>query len=127
MEISDGVRNVVEIGLGLLYLMGAIFNALYTSRHGEEFFGSFARGTMIAPLQALINRIVIPNSRLFALLLAGFLMLVGASILSRGALVPYGLYAGALFCIFGAAASNLGGALANLVLAAAQLLLAGTR
>ena len=42
MEINSTVRIVLEIGLGLLYLVGAIFNAVYTLRNSEEFFGSFA-------------------------------------------------------------------------------------
>ncbi len=42
MELISILRNIVEIGFGLLFLVGAIFNVSYTLRHGEEFYGSFA-------------------------------------------------------------------------------------
>jgi hypothetical protein len=44
--MSDFFRNIVEIGFGLLYLVGAIFNVLYTLRHGDEFYGSFAEKSL---------------------------------------------------------------------------------
>lgn len=127
MVIIDTAKTVAEIGFGLVYLVGAVFNSLYTLKHGDDFYGSFAKGAWFAPLRALINRIVIPNSRPFTYLLIGFQLLVAFAILSRGPYVDLGLYAGTLFCLGAALASNLTGGMANLVLAAVQFPLAFTR
>ena len=37
MEVNILFRNLIEIGFGVLYLIGAIFNPLYTLRHGDKF------------------------------------------------------------------------------------------
>jgi hypothetical protein len=127
MVINETVRTIAEIGIGVVYLVGAIFNSLYTLKHGDEFYGSFAKGAWLLPLRAFINRIVIPNSRLFTFLLIGFQLAVAFANLSRGPFVAYGLYAGAIFCVGAALASNVAGAMANLALAAVQFLLAYLR
>ena len=127
MEISETLRTVLEIAIGIVYFIGAMFNFFWTRNHGEEFFGSFADGAWLKPARTLINRIVIPNSRLFAYLLAAFLLLVSIAILSRGQYVVYGLYAGALFCLGGALVSNVPGAVVNFILAVTQFFLAYTR
>ncbi len=127
MVINETVKTVAEIVIGLVYVVGAIFNSLYTLRHGDEFYGSFAKGAWFAPLRAFINRIVIPNSRPFTFLIIGFQLLVAFAIISRGPYVAYGLYAGALFCLGAAVASNVAGAMANLILAAVQFLLTYAR
>ena len=127
MEINETVRTVIEIGIGLVYLIGAIFNTLYTRTHGEEFYGSFARGAWSKLAGELVNRFVIPNSRPFTYLLIAFQVLVAFSILSRGPYVEFGLYAGALFCLGAVMVSNAPGALANLVLAVVQFILAYSR
>ena len=127
MEINETVRTVAEIGIGLVYLIGAIFNSLYTLKHGDEFYGSFAEGAWFAPSRAFINRFVIPNSRPFTYLLIAFQLLVAFAILSRGPYVIYGLYAGVIFCLGAAVVSNVAGTIANLVLAAVQFLLAYAR
>jgi hypothetical protein len=127
MEINETVRTIAEIGIGLLFLVGAIFNALYTRTHGDEFYGSFAEGAWFAPSRAFVRRFVIPHSRPFTFLLIAFQLLVAFAILSRGSFVVYGLYAGAAFALGAAVVSSVGGAIANLVLAAVQFLLAFTR
>jgi hypothetical protein len=127
MEINETIRTILEIGIGLVYLIGAIFNTLYTRTHGEEFYGSFAKGAWFKPARALIDRFVIPNSKPFTYLLIVFQLLVALAILSRGPYVAYGLYAGALFSFGAAIVSNIAGAIATLVLAAVQFLLAFTR
>lgn len=121
------MRAIVEVGIGFIYLIGAIFNFLWTWNHGEEFFGSLATGAWFKPARAVIERVVIPNSRLFAYFLATFLLLVSVAILSRGESVVYGFYAGTLFYLGGALVSSVPGAIANLVLAAVQFLLAYSR
>lgn len=127
MEIGGLFRNILEIGLGLLYLIGAIFNYLYTLRHGEEFYGSFADKALLVPSRQLIQKAVIPHARLFTGLMIVFQMLAAASILSRGDLVELGLLAGATFCFIAAFVSNTAGAIANLVMAVVQIFLAFTR
>lgn len=127
MAVSDRVRTVVEIGFGLVYLVGAIFNSLYTLGHGDDFYGSFARGAWFAPARMFVQQIVIPHSRPFTFLLIGFQLLVASAILSRGSYVALGLFAGGVFSVGAALASNVPGAVANLVLAAGQLLLGYAR
>jgi hypothetical protein len=56
-----------------------------------------------------------------------FQLLVAVLILSRGAFVEVGLLVGVAFCFSVVFASNVPGALANLVMAVVQLYLALTR
>ena len=111
------LRNIIEIGFGLLYLVGAVFNAAYTLRHGEAFYGSFAESALFVPVSTLIRNVVIPNSMLFTGLLIVCQVLVAYSILSRGTLVTPGLIAGAVFCFAVVPVSNIPGAAANLLMA----------
>lgn len=127
MVANSLIRNILEIGIGLLFLIGAIFNSLYTMRHGDEFYGSFADNALFAPARALVRKLVIPRDRLFTILLIIFQLIVAFCILSRGELVKPGLIAGAMFCFAAAFVSNTGGAIANLALASGQLYLALTR
>ena len=127
MEINETVRTVAEIGIALLFLVGAIFNTLYTRNHGDEFYGSFAEGAWFPPSRALVNRFVIPHSKPFTYLLIAFQLLVALAILSRGPFVVYGLYAGAALALGAAVVSSVGGAIVDLVLAADQFLRAYTR
>jgi hypothetical protein len=125
--MSDLFQNIVEIGFGLLYLVGAIFNVLYTLRHGDEFYGSFAEKAWLAFVRPLIRKVVIPHARFFTGALIVFQLLVAVLILSRGAFVEVGLLVGVAFCFSVVFASNVPGALANLVMAVVQLYLALTR
>ena len=127
MGANSLIRNILEIGIGLLFLIGAIFNSLYTFRHGDEFYGSFAENALLPPARRLVRVLVIPNARLFTVLLVVFQLIVAFCILSRGDLVVPGLIAGAIFCFAAALVSNTGGAVANLILAVGQLYLALTR
>ena len=127
MGVSDLFRNIVEIGFGLLYLVGAIFNTLYTLRHGDEFYRSFADKASFVLVRPLIGALVIPRARYFTAALIVFQLVVGISILSRGAFVEVGLLAGAIFCFGAVFVSSIPGALANLVMAVVQLYLALTR
>ena len=120
-------RNVIEIGFGILYLMGAVFNFLYTLRHGDEFYGSFAEKAILASSRQLVRKMVIPHARFFTGLLIAFQLLVALSILSRGTLAEPGLIAGAVFCFGAILVSNTSGAAANLLMALVQTLLACMR
>ena len=125
--MSNLFRNIFEIGFGLLYLIGAIFNCLYTLRHGNEFYGSFADKAMLIPSRQFVRKVVIPRARLFTGMLIAFQVLVALSILSRGNLVEPGLIAGAVFCFGAALVSNGSGAIANLLMALVQIFLVFTR
>lgn len=125
--MGDFFRNAIEIGFGLLYLIGALFNGLYTLRHGNEFYGSFADQALLVYARQVVWRMVIPRARLFTGLLIIFQLLVAASILSRGDLVVPGLIAGAVFCFGAALVSNTAGAVANLLMALIQMWLGFTR
>lgn len=121
------LRSVAEVGFGVLFLVGAAFNTVYTSRHGEEFYGSFARGAWLAPARSLIDRWVLSNATVITVMIVIFQVAVGGLILSRGELARPALFAGAGFALMGAMVSSPGGTLGNLALAAGQLVLAVTR
>jgi hypothetical protein len=121
--VGDFFRNAIGIGFGLLYLIGAVFNCLYTLRHGVEFYGSFADQAMLVYSRQLFRKLVIPRARFFTGLLIAFQLLVALSILSRGNLVEPGFIAGAVFCFSAAFVSNTSGALANLLMALVQIFL----
>jgi hypothetical protein len=127
MEVNNLFRNLIEIGFGILHLIGAIFNTLYTLRHGDEFYGSFADKAILAPSKQLIREMVIPHARVFTILLIVFQLTVAFCILSRGALVKPGLIAGAVFAFAVVFVSNASGAIANLVMSIVQMYLALTR
>jgi len=126
-RIDTMLKTIIEIGFGMLYLVGALFNYLYTRRHGKEFYGSSAENALFGPSRGLVQSLVIPNSTLFTGLLIVFQLLVAFCILSRGPLVVPGLIAGAIFSFSVVFVSNLPGAIANLLMAVAQVYLAFTR
>ena len=127
MEMSASLRSIFEIGLGILYMIGAGFNLAYTSKHGEKFYGSFARGAWFGPARWFIEKFVIPNPRVFTTTLILFQLFVAVALLSRGEFVGLGLLAGTAFCMYAVFVSNLPGAVANLVLAVLQFYLATAR
>ncbi|HSR19767.1 MAG TPA: hypothetical protein VLL49_02525 [Anaerolineales bacterium] len=110
------MRSVVEIAFGLLFLIGAVFNTLYTMRHGAEFYGSFADGALWPVARTLVRTIVIPRARFFTALMIVFQLVVAVCILSRGPLVAAGLAAGAIFALGAVLVSNAAGAIANLAM-----------
>jgi hypothetical protein len=127
MIIGELFRSTIEIGFGLLYLIGALFNILYTLRHGNEFYGSFADKAIVGLSRQFFRKVVIPRASLFTGLLIAFQLLVSLSILSRGNLVELGLIVGSLFCFIVVFVSNTAGAVANLLMAVIQMFLAFTR
>jgi hypothetical protein len=127
MEIPGNIRTIVEIGVGLLFLIGAIFNATYTLRNSETFFRSFADSAWFPAAAVLIRRGVVPRARLFTLALVVFQAVVALLVLTRSPLVVLGLYAGAGFALAAAFVSSVGGAVMNLLMALVQAVLAVTR
>ena len=126
MHLISNLKNIVEIGVGLLFLVGAIFNASYTLRHGEEFYGSFAASAWFHPSRKLVRSVVFPYAKLFTVLLIALQASIALMILSRGSLVQLGLITGAVFSLAAVLVSNVPGAIANLALAALQVFLAFT-
>ncbi len=121
------LRNVAEIGFGVLLAIGAVFNATYTLRNGAEFYRSFADGAWLAPARDLVERLVIPNATVFTVAVVLFEATAAVLILTRGDAVRLGLFAGAAFALVAAAASSPGGTIGNLILAAGMGLLAFAR
>jgi hypothetical protein len=127
MVISTTLRNILEIGFGVLYLIGGVFNTVYTFRHGEQFFGSFAEGAWFSPARWFIRKFVIPNPRIFTITLILFQLLVAIMLISQGPFVALGLLAGTVFCMYAVFVSNVPGAIVNLGLALIQFYLASSK
>ena len=124
MEINTTLQKILEIGMGVIYMVGAGFNFAYTMRNGEKFYGSFADRTWFAPSKWFIQNFVIPNPRIFTITLILFQLFVGTALLSQGPYVKLGLLAGTAFCMYAVFVSNVTGAIANLVMALIQFYLA---
>jgi hypothetical protein len=124
MAISSLFRNVIEIGFGVLYVIGAIFNFLYTLRHGDEFYGSLADKALFVWSSQLIRDVVIPHARSFTILFIASQLVVALCILSRGTIVRPGLIAGATLSLAVVFVSNIPGAIANLIMSIFQVYLA---
>ena len=127
MVISTTLRNILEIGFGLLYLIGAGFHTVYTYRHGKEFFGGVAKNAWFKPGKWFVTKFVLPTPRVFTVTLILFQLLVALAILSRGPLVAAGLLAGVVFSLYAVFVSDVRGAVANIVLAVIQFYLASLR
>lgn len=125
--MSASLRDILEISIGVFYMIGAGFNAAYTLRNGEKFYGFFAEKTWFAPAKWFITRFVMPMPRMFTTTLILFQLLVGVALLSQGAYVGLGLLAGTAFCMYAVFVSNVPGAIANLALAVLQFYLASAR
>lgn len=121
------LRLVVEVALGVLYAVGAVFNSLYTLRHGADFYEDFADNAWLSPARRLINSLVIPNATVFTLLLIVFQAAIAIAILTRGEFVKPALLAGGAFSLGVAFFSNPAGAFAGLALATLQFGLALSR
>lgn len=118
---------MAEIGFGVLFAIGAVFNATYTLRNGAEFYRSFAEGAWLPPARDLIEKVVIPNATVVTVGLILFEAAAALLILTRGDMVQPALIAGAGFALIAAAASNPAGTIANLFLAALLVTLAIAR
>ena len=127
MEMNASFRTILEIGFGIIYMIGAGFSLAYILRHGEKFYSGFAERTWFSPAKWFITKFVIPNPRMFTTTLILFQLFVGIAILSQGPSVKLGLLAGTAFCMYAVFVSNLPGAIANLVLAVLQFYLASGR
>ena len=127
MEINASFRNILEIGFGVIYMIGAGFNFAYTLKNGEKFYTAFAEGTWFTPASWFIQKFVIPTPRIFTATLILFQLFVGVALLSQGPYVSFGLLAGTAFCMYAVFVTNVPGAIANLALAVLQFYLASVR
>lgn len=121
------MRDVAEIAIGVIFTIGAGFNAVYTFAHTDEFYGSFADGAWLTPGRWFVTHVVLPNGKAFTLLVIVFQMSVAVLVFTRGDLVSIALFAGTGFALLAALASSPGGTIGNLALAAIQLVLALAR
>ena len=125
--MNASFRNILEIGFGILYMIGAGFSFAYILKHGEEFYSGFAESTWFSPAKWFITKFVTPNPRMFTTTLILFQLFVGIAILSQGPYVKIGLLAGTAFCMYAVFVTNVPGAIANLVMAVLQFYLASVR
>ncbi len=121
------MRSFAELGFGALLAVGALFNAIYTTSHSAEFFGSFADGAWFRPGRWLVDNLVLPNATAVTIAVIIFEAAAAVAIFTRGDLVRPALYAGAAFAFAAAVVSSPGGTVANLALGAGMLALALTR
>ena len=126
MEITPLIRNIFEIGFGILLLIGAIFNTVYTFRNGEEFYSSFVEKALLPPARKVVEKVVMPRDRIFTALMIIVQVIAAVSILSRGSLAGPGLMIGGVFAFGAAWVSSAGGMIANLIMAAVMLFLGVT-
>lgn len=125
--ITASLRTILEISLGIIYMIGAGFNFTYTLKNGEKFYSTFAEGTWFAPASWFIQKFVIPTPRMFTTTLILFQLFVAIALLSQGPYVTLGLLAGTAFCMYAVFVTNVPGAIANLALAVLQFYLASVR
>lgn len=121
------IRTVGEIGIAAIYLIGAVFNSVWTMGHTVEFYGGFADGAWLRPARSAVRELILPNARLFTVLLVLFQVTVAVLILIRGDLVKAALIAGGVFALVAGLASSPGGTAGNTVLAGIQFTLAWAR
>ena len=107
-----------------LFLLGAVFNSVYTFRHGDDFYGSFATNAWLPAAGRLIRRVVMPHSKVFTIMLIAFQVVVAALIFAGGDLARIGFTLGAVFSLLAALVSSKGGAVGNLVLGCLMAFLA---
>ena len=122
----DELRSLAEIAFGLLFAVGAVFNATYTRTHGAEFYGSWAAGAWWPPARSMFERVVIPNDRVVTIAIIALQVSVAAMILTCGELVVPGLIVGGAFASVAALVSSPRGAVGHLLLAAGMFALALT-
>jgi hypothetical protein len=110
------MHTVLELAFGMLFLIGAAFNSLYTIQHGAEFYGSFAKKALLPAGRTLVRNVVIPRDTFFTVGMIVFQLVVAVCLLSRGPLATLGLIAGAIFALGSVLVSNASGVLANLAM-----------
>ena len=74
-------RTVAEIVIGVLYAIGAGRQALYVTRHSQEFYSDMADRAWISPAGTFIEKVLLPNSVLITVLVAVFQAAVAIAIL----------------------------------------------
>lgn len=99
--MGETLRNILEIGFGILFTIGAVFNSLYTFKNGEEFYGSFVERALLPPAHQLVEAVVIPRNQFFTVVMIVIQLTSAISIYSRGGLVKPGLIFGSDFCLWG--------------------------
>lgn len=121
------MRTATEIAVGVLYVVGGVFNIVYTLRHRHEFYGDWADSAWLGPAGSFVRHHVVPRSVVVTVVLIAFQLMIAAAILSRGDVVGPALFLGGAFALVVAVFSSPGGVAANLALAILQFTLAAIR
>ena len=96
------LRTRGEIIIGVLYAMGAGFQAFDTLKHSQEFYQDMADLAWLGPAQDFVQGLLVPNSVVVTVLVVIFQATLAVAILSRRAAVRPALLAGGVFSIAGA-------------------------
>ena len=90
MSFPSVLHSALEIGLGVAYGVGAVFNAAYTLNHADDFYGSVARGAWFPPGRWFVEHVILREPAAFTAPLILFELTLAILILSRTALVTLG-------------------------------------
>jgi hypothetical protein len=120
-------RFVAEMGVGVLFAVGAVFNTVCTLGHSGEFYRAWVAGAWHEPARWFLRAVILPRAKAFTVSLILLETTVAVMILSRGDLAGPALIAGTVFCVITAAVSSPGGTVGNLAPALLQTILAMAR
>ena len=116
-----------EIIIGVLYAMGAGFQAFDTLRHSRVFYQDMADLAWLRPAQIFVEDLLVPNSVVVTVLVVVFQATLAIAILSRRAAVRPALLAGGVFSIAGALTGGPAETIGYAVLAMIHFRLAAAR
>lgn len=95
-------RSAAEIGIGVLYAIGAVHQTLSVLPNSRAFFVDMAEQAWLPPAQSIIENLLIPNSAIVTVLVIILEATLAVAILSRKSAVRPALIAGGIFSIVGA-------------------------
>lgn len=93
------MKNVVRLLVVPWYLLGWMIH-VYLGLFSPEIYQGFGSSALLPAYTSFWNSFIMPNIALFALLLAGFEIIVGCLLSSKGKWVKIGLVFSILFSLF---------------------------
>jgi hypothetical protein len=96
------IHRKTEITIGVLYALGAGFQAFGTLQSSRAFYREMVAQAWLPPAESLVDTFLVPNSFAITVLVALFEASVAIAILSRKAVVRPALVAGGVFSVVGA-------------------------
>jgi len=116
--------NIGRIVFGLVYIVAAIFNLIYTRQNIQLLWDWLLEGSQISFIKEALKKYIIPNSTLIIVLVVLFEFVTGLLILANGTFVKVGLALGLVWTLGLIPFFPVGPATAvNIVLLLIQLLL----